>query len=386
MSSTCASPADIIAAQTATSAGTVNGTAGGYRYVQMVFASYSGTGSVKVFVAGDKSAAALGSAVTVTSGNITVSDGAGALNVICDSGCAGGTQYTEDAAAAADPIGGALNLVRADTPGAVTNANGDNVSARGTNFGAMYVTHIDQNGALFTADGAAVAGVPLRISGKDGSGNTQDIITDTTGNQTVVGTGTAGAAAGGVLTVQGVASMTPILATVSQSTASNLNATVDSELPPAAALADATANPTVPAVGAFMMAWTGSNWNRVQASVDGCSGTTRSRVRIKSDNTNNDDETQIKASSGTLCSITGSNANTTTGVYVKCTNLTAASTTPGSSAIYYSVLIPASQEGGAVDLNLAFDTALTCYLATGKADSDATDPAQDDAEVYVIYN
>lgn len=41
-------------------------------------------------------------------------------------------------------------------------------------------------------------------------------------------------------------------------------ATVDTELPAAAALADNTANPTVPGVGAFLMAWDGSNWDRVQ--------------------------------------------------------------------------------------------------------------------------
>lgn len=37
------------------------------------------------------------------------------------------------------------------------------------------------------ADGAAVAGNPVRVGGKDGAGNTQDILTDTTGNLIVVG-------------------------------------------------------------------------------------------------------------------------------------------------------------------------------------------------------
>ena len=46
------------------------------------------------------------------------------------------------------------------------------------------------------------------------------------GTVSVQGTGTAGSAAGGILTVQGAASMTPLLATVSQGTAANLNATV----------------------------------------------------------------------------------------------------------------------------------------------------------------
>lgn len=47
------------------------------------------------------------------------------------------------------------------------------------------------------ADGAAVAGDPVRQAGKDGSGNTQDIITDTSGNQVVVGPETAGSAVTG---------------------------------------------------------------------------------------------------------------------------------------------------------------------------------------------
>ncbi len=60
------------------------------------------------------------------------------------------------------------------------------------------------------ADGAAVVGNPVRVGGKDGSGNTQDLITDTTGNLSV-GTGTAGTAASNVVTVQGIASGTPVI-------------------------------------------------------------------------------------------------------------------------------------------------------------------------------
>lgn len=39
-------------------------------------------------------------------------------------------------------------------------------------------------------------------------------------------------------------------------------ATVDTELPAAAALSDATSNPTAPMVGAAVMGWDGSNWER----------------------------------------------------------------------------------------------------------------------------
>lgn len=64
-----------------------------------------------------------------------------------------------------------------------------------------------------SADGAAVSGAPVRMAGKDGGGSTQDVLTDTSGNQQIVGSGTAGAAAGGILTIQGVASMVKVLTT-----------------------------------------------------------------------------------------------------------------------------------------------------------------------------
>jgi hypothetical protein len=41
---------------------------------------------------------------------------------------------------------------------------------------------------------------------------------------------------------------------------------VDTELPAAAALADAAANPTAPAVGAFSMVWNGATWDRLTGS------------------------------------------------------------------------------------------------------------------------
>lgn len=46
------------------------------------------------------------------------------------------------------------------------------------------------------ADGAAVAGNPVRVAGSDGT-NTQDILTDTTGRQVMVGAAAAGAALAG---------------------------------------------------------------------------------------------------------------------------------------------------------------------------------------------
>ncbi len=55
----------------------------------------------------------------------------------------GGTQYTEDVAAAADPVGGALIMVRDDVLSAQTTTDGDNIAARGTDKGELYVKHVD---------------------------------------------------------------------------------------------------------------------------------------------------------------------------------------------------------------------------------------------------
>lgn len=61
-------------------------------------------------------------------------------------GGGGGTEYTEDAAAAANPVGTTVQLVRADTPATVTDTDGDNVAQRGTNYGAAYSQIVDSSG------------------------------------------------------------------------------------------------------------------------------------------------------------------------------------------------------------------------------------------------
>ena len=79
-------------------------------------------------------------------------DSNGALRV---TGGGGGTEYTEDAAAAADPVGGVQILVRADTPGAVASTNGDNLAQRGTNYGAAYVQVVTSSGAFVDSFGGS---------------------------------------------------------------------------------------------------------------------------------------------------------------------------------------------------------------------------------------
>lgn len=97
-------------------------------------------------------------------------DADGAVRV---SGGGGGTQYTEDAAAAADPVGNVNILVRKDTPAATVSADGDNIAQRGSDYGAAYVTLIDNAGAFVSVGGgtqydedtAHVSGDKLNMAG-----------------------------------------------------------------------------------------------------------------------------------------------------------------------------------------------------------------------------
>lgn len=182
--------------------------------------------------------------------------------------------------------------------GTAVDTNSGNKSA-----GTLRVVLATDQPALSTAMPVSAASLPLPAGAA------------TAAKQPAVGT--AGSAAADVLSIQGIASMTPIKVdgsavtqpvsgSVSVSgtvdtelTTANLNTgagtdtravvglvyaasggavlvsaanplpvtfsgtvTCDTELPAAAALADSTANPTVPAVGAFGCTFDGTNWNR----------------------------------------------------------------------------------------------------------------------------
>lgn len=70
----------------------------------------------------------------------TALGGAGGLKVEIVSGSSAGTEYTEDAAAVANPAGGMMMAVRRDTlTVAEVSADGDNVAVKATNKGQMHV-------------------------------------------------------------------------------------------------------------------------------------------------------------------------------------------------------------------------------------------------------
>jgi len=103
---------------------------------------------------GALTAVATAAAPTYTEGNLVglSTDLAGALRT---AGGAGGTQYTEDAVAATDPIGTQPVMTRRDTPTALVSANLDVVSQQGTNFGAAYVQVVTSGGAFVDAFGGS---------------------------------------------------------------------------------------------------------------------------------------------------------------------------------------------------------------------------------------
>jgi len=228
--------------------------------------------------------------------NVAIVDAAGAQ--ITSFG--GGTQYTEDAVAATDPVGTQPVMTRRDAPTALVSANLDVVSQQATNFGAAYVQVVSSGGALIDSFGGSggtaqadesaftegttnmtpIGGVlndtitsdptedqaaAVRITAKrglhanlrkvDGTEIGSGAGTEANALRVTLATDSTGLVSvddnGGSLTVDGSVSIT---------------GTVDTELPAAAALADGVANPTVPGVGASLIGFDGVTWDRLRTT------------------------------------------------------------------------------------------------------------------------
>lgn len=103
-----------------------------------------------------------------------------------------------------------------------------------------------------------------------------------------------------------------------------------------------------------------------------------------------EDETEIKATAGVLKSIQVSNVAATV-AYLRCANLTAANTTPGTSTIFWGMAVPGATTGAGLTAQiggvngLAFSTALTCWVVTGKAATDVAEVGANDVEWNIQY-
>lgn len=85
------------------------------------------------------------------------------VQVDCITGCSGGTSYTEDAAAAADPVGLAVISRRRDTLStSEVSANGDNVALLSDSRGQLYI-HATDTDALLTTQAGYVDGLEALI-------------------------------------------------------------------------------------------------------------------------------------------------------------------------------------------------------------------------------
>lgn len=184
---------------------------------------------------------------------------------------------------------------------------------------------------------------------------------------------------------------------VNVTAANELQTSANTELPAAAALADNTANPTVPGVAAFIMCWDGTNFDRCPTSSGGVGASDANTTRtvlaqatifrsIDLDETEED----VKTSAGEVCSVWVTNTATATR-WVKFYNATAASVTVGTTTPVITIGIPGNASddvSGSFSVGggcLAFATAISVAATTGVADTDTGAPAANDVIVMVGY-
>lgn len=244
------------------------------------------------------------------------------------------------------------------------------------------ITSDTADNAPFTEAPVGVGGVYVAAPADHTDGDKATLLTDIKGRQIVVGAGTAGTAGGGVLTVQGVASMTPFLSTgtgtagtaaagvltvqgiasmtpvqVSQATAANLNA-------------------TVVGTGTFAA-------QAVPTAATSGGASALSYISVGS----TEDKHVVKASAGQVYSITATNTAATV-AYLKCENDTSGNTSPGSETPEFRQAIPGATTGAGFHdtfpVGWVFSTALTCWIVTGAADSDVEEVGAND--VMIFYN
>lgn len=219
-----------------------------------------------------------------TDANQAAVDASGNLTVKVNTAIAAGTNNigdvdvltmpgtaVEDVAAAGGETGVMILAVRNDAAASKTNTDGD-FSALATDA-AGRVGIADLGGSISIDDNAG----SITVDGTVGVSGAVDTELTTADLDTGAGTDTRaviglvyGASGGGTL----VSTTNPLPVgdnggslTVDGTVA--VSGSVDTELPAAGALADATANPTVPAVGSFAHGFNGTTWDRLKTANTG---------------------------------------------------------------------------------------------------------------------
>lgn len=113
------------------------------------------------------------------------------------------------------------------------------------------VLSVDDNGGALTVDGTVSLGAGVASIGILGANSGVDIGDVTINN----------ASGGSAVNIQDGGN------SITVDNAGTFAVQADTELPVAAALDDTTANPTVPGIGAFLMGWNSSQWERVRLDI-----------------------------------------------------------------------------------------------------------------------
>lgn len=362
------------------------------------------------------------------SGTVTVTDGAGALNVICDSGCSGGTQYDEDTVHASGDKLTMAGVVRKDANAALA-ADGDNTVLQVDANGYLKVVNINpnlaaDNSTLSTAKvpvlpGTVSTSAPTWTNGNQSAlslqtdGSVRAAITNTPTVTANAGTnlntsallttsahdaafGTAGSADAQVRTVQGIASMTP-LQVQSNSASLATEASVDGLEGGLGGASDAAATAgSTGSVTAKLRLMT-SQLDTISTAIaaiqtatqliddDQTGASMHHRVSVGT----TEDEHEIKGSAGRLFSINVTNTNAAVR-YLRCANQVIGSTTPGTTTVWYGMAIPGATTGAGYTANfgpsgVAFSTGLTCWIVTGAAETDVAEVAANEINVNYTY-
>jgi len=320
-----------------------------------------------------------------TAGVLQVGDGSGAFNVICDSGCSGGSQYTEDAPAAADPVGNAQIVVRADTPASIA-ADGDNVALRGSAYGAAYVTLLSGAGAVLTPSADMTIGTAVGTTGPGSLGSYKEF--DGAALPTTANVNTEEEAAPFAVSLQGVqyvmvvsedgalergTSATPYVAAVTEQAGSLLTAAVDTET-------------AVDGIEALL-----GTTNTALAIIDNAE-TAASHYAYTSAGAT-EDEHVVAAAPAVLWSVTATNTAATV-AYLRCENQDevgdgAPGTDTLAAATDIDLAIPGQTIGAGITFSfargLAFTTGIKCWLTTGEAYSSVAEVGVDDVKLLYSY-
>jgi len=338
----------------------------------------------------------------------------------------GGTQYTEDAAAAANPVGTVLNLIREDArAGSLTSNDGDNVAARGTNAGELYVKHVDsvpatQSGTWTVQPGNTANTTAWKV---DGSAVTQPVsgtVTANAGTGTFTVSGTVTANAGtGTLAVSGPLTDTQLRATAvpvslasvpshAVTNAGTFATQVDGAALTALQLID---NPVIvddaaftPATSSVMMAGFEADETATDSVDEGDAGAARmtlDRKQIvatyahtaggwtpsKTVSAASTNATSLKASAGQVGYVFASNVNAAVR-YLKFYNKASAPTV-GTDTPVMTLAIPGNTAGAgfalAVGSGVEFTTGIAWALTTEATDAGTTGVAANELVVNIGY-